>query len=429
MLSPSPASPAEQSAAPPIGGSYLGLLRQNRDFRLFYLATLISLMGDWFLIVALLDLVLEMTGRATLATLVVVAVNLPVFLATPWAGTQVDRLDRRKLMMAVDIGRAGAALLPLLATTPGRLWIAYVGMALISVGSAYFDPAADAAVPNLVAKADLGRANALLGSAWGTMMAAGSAIGGLVTAHLGRSTSFLINAASFLLSVLLLGLVRTPFSETATRARPSQPFVTATREALAYAWDRPRVLALLTGKGGYCIAAGGVALLGVFGREHFAPGGGPSGPTGISLLFVARGIGALLGPIALRSLVRDGDRMNFAIAPCIALFGISYLGLSLPMGFAVGALCVLCGHMGGGAEWMASTYGLQREIPDELRGRIFAVDYGLATLAISVSSLAAGFLADAYGAPTVASLMAVVSLVWATTWSVVTYRLWDLKRT
>jgi MFS family permease len=301
-------------------------------------------------------------------------------------------------------------------------------MALISVGSAYFDPAADAAIPNLVAKEDLGRANALLGSAWGTMMAAGSAIGGLVTAHLGRSTSFVINAVSFICSVLLLLLVRTPFSEAATMARTPQPFATATREALRYAWARPRVLALLSGKGGYCIAAGGVALLSVFGREHFAASGGPSGPTGISLLFVARGIGALLGPIALRSLVRDGDRMNMAIAPCIVLFGLSYLGLSLNLGFAAGALCVLVGHMGGGAEWMASTYGLQREIPDELRGRIFAVDYGLATLAISVSSLLAGILADAHGAPTVAMLMSIVSVVWASVWMVLTYRLWDLKR-
>lgn len=410
-----------------MGGSYLGILRRNRDFRLFFIAVVISLIGDWFLVVALLDLVLELTGRASLATLVVVAFNLPVFLVSPWAGTQADRVDRRKLMIFVDVCRALAALLPLLATSPSRLWLAYLGMALISLGSAYFDPAADAAVPNLVAKEDLGRANALLGSAWGTTMAAGSAIGGVVTTQLGRDAAILINAVSFLASVTLLWLVRRPFAEAATIARAKPAFVAATREALGYARSHPRVIALLLGKGGYCLAAGVVALLGVFGREHFAAKSGLSSAAGISVLYMARGLGALLGPFLLRSLIRDGDRMNAAIAPCIAVFALGYLALSLQLGFGLSLACVAIGHMGGGAEWMASTYGLQREVPDELRGRIFAADYGLATLAISLSSLVAGGLADAYGAPRVAFIMSMVAVAWATVWLLATYRLWDLR--
>jgi len=419
------ARPAE--ASPPVGGSYLGLLRRNRDFALFFAAVVISLIGDWFLVVALLDLVLELTGKASLATLVVVAFNLPVFLVSPWAGAQADRMDRRRLMITVDICRAVAALLPLLATTPGRLPLAYLGMALISLGSAYFDPAADAAVPNLVAKEDLGRANALLGSAWGTTMAAGSAIGGLVTTHFGRDTSIVINSLSFVGSVCLLLLVKRRFSEDATAARPQQAFIAATREAIDYARSRPRVVALLLGKSGYCLAAGVVALLGVFGREHFAQSSGLSGAGGISALYVARGLGAVLGPFLLRGLVRDGDRMNAAIAPCIALFATGYLLLSLNLGYGISLACVLLGHVGGGAEWMASTYGLQREVPDELRGRIFAVDYGLATLGISLSSLAAGALADAYGATHVAFLMSMLSVALAGIWLLWSYRLWDLK--
>lgn len=412
---------------PPVGGSYLGLLRRNRGFSIFFTAVVISLIGDWFLVVALLDLVLELTGKASLATLVVVAFNLPVFLVSPWAGAQADRMDRRRLMITVDLCRAAAALLPLLSTTPNRLWFAYLGMGLISLGSAYFDPAADAAVPNLVAKEDLGRANALLGSAWGTTMAAGSAIGGLVTTHFGRNTSILVNSLSFVVSAGLLLLIKRRFSEEATAARPKQAFIAATREALDYARVRPRVLALLTGKMGYCLAAGVVALLGVFGREHFAQSSGLSGPGGISALFVVRGVGAVMGPFLLRALVRDGDRMNVAIAPCIGLFALGYLLLSLNLGYAISLACVWMGHMGGGAEWMASTYGLQREIPDELRGRIFAVDYGLATLGISLSSLVAGALADAYGASHVALLMSLLSLLLAGAWFLWTYRLWDLK--
>ncbi len=78
---------------------YWSLLRRNRDFRLLYGATLISLAGDWFLTVALLDLVLEITRSATLASSIVVCQTLPAFFATPHAGHLIDKVDRKKLMI------------------------------------------------------------------------------------------------------------------------------------------------------------------------------------------------------------------------------------------------------------------------------------------------------------------------------------------
>src|SRR3954468_8607313 len=105
---------------------YLRLLRTNRDFRLLYTGTLVSLGGDWFLTVALLDLVLQLTGSATLASLMLLCQTLPIFIFTPLAGHVIDRVDRRRLMVWVDILRAGACLLPLLARTPAMLPFAYL---------------------------------------------------------------------------------------------------------------------------------------------------------------------------------------------------------------------------------------------------------------------------------------------------------------
>lgn len=426
---------------PPVGGSYLGLLRRNSAFRKLYFASLISLAGDWFMTVALLDLILERTGKASLATLIVVCMNLPVFLVTPWAGAQVDKLDRRKLMVGVDLARAVAALLPLLATTAERLPIAYLAVALISVGSAYFDPGADAAVPNLVAPEDLGRANAFLSSAWGTMMAAGASLGGLVTVYFGRTTSFVVNAVSFLVSSLLLLTIRAPFSERQPGAdKVHLPLMQSLREAVDYARVRPRVLALILGKSGYGLAAGTVALLSVFGNQldkHLSSvagvaSQGSGGARGIAMLLSARGIGAVLGPMALQAMLgsapREDDRTSFAVGPCILLFGLGYLGLSVGYSYApwLAALCVLFAHMGGGGQWMAATYGLQREVPDELRGRLFAFDYGLVTLTISVSSLVTGVVADRYGAVPVVMALAVMSVVIALIWIQVTRKLWRL---
>src|SRR3954454_14003097 len=208
------------------------LLRTNRDFRLLYFGSLISLGGDWFLTVALLDLVLQLTGSATLASLMLLCQTLPIFFFTPLAGHIVDQVDRRKLMIVVDVMRTGACLLPLLARTPAMLPFAYLGVILISIGSAYFEPAAQAALPNIVSPEELGPANVLMGSTWGTMLAVGAAIGGLGTRRFGpalsfigvavgcflpmpfgRDLSFVVDAISFFLSASMIRSMPVRFAE------------------------------------------------------------------------------------------------------------------------------------------------------------------------------------------------------------------------
>ncbi|HSP33431.1 MAG TPA: MFS transporter, partial [Thermoanaerobaculia bacterium] len=359
---------------------YWRLLRTNRDFRLLYAGAMISLGGDWFLTVALLDLVLQLTGSAFLASLMLLCQSLPVFFFTPIAGHVVDRVDRRKLMIGVDIMRTGACLLPLLARTPAMLPFAYAGVILISIGSAYFQPASQAALPNIVAPEELAPANILMGSTWGAMLAVGAAIGGLVTAKLGRDISFVVDSASFLVSALILSRMRGSFSEIrdprfeirsgSTNPESRISILESVRETLRYAKAHPRVLALLTTKGGYGVAAGVIAMLSVFGKEVFH-----AGALGIGLLFAARGLGALLGPFLLRFFARNDDAQYRSIVACVLVFGAGYCGLALSPNLTVGLFAIFFAHLGGGASWQISTYGLQRETPDYIRGRVFAADY------------------------------------------------------
>src|ERR1051326_9299343 len=114
---------------------YFRLLRHNRYFRLLYTGTLVSLGGDWFLTVALLDLVLSLTGSATLASLMLLCQMLPIFFFTPIAGHIIDKVDRRKLMIVVDLARTGACLLPLVARTPALLPFAHLGV-ILKIGRA-----------------------------------------------------------------------------------------------------------------------------------------------------------------------------------------------------------------------------------------------------------------------------------------------------
>ena len=387
--------------------------------RLLYFVTLISLGGDWFLSVALFDLVLQLTGSATLVSVVLLLQTLPIFFFTPHAGAVIDRVDRRKLMIFVDLVRAGACLLPLLARTPATLPFAYVGVVLISIGSSYFEPASQAALPNLVSAEDLGPANVLMGSTWGTMLAAGAAIGGAVTMLFGRDTSFVVDSISFIASALLLWRMRGRFAEE-REARHGKPRLTESlRETVLFAKERPRVTALLTVKGGYGLAAGVVAMLSVFGREVFR-----AGALGIGLLYAARGAGALLGPFLLRGAVRDDNARYRSITWCVLAFGAGYAGLALSHTLPLGLLAIFIGHLGGGAAWQISTYGLQREVPDFIRGRVFAVDYGFFTLSMAVSGLATGLAADRFGAAHATMATAAFCLVFGVVWGLATRKCW-----
>ena len=400
---------------------YWRLLRRNRDFRLLYAGTLISLGGDWFLTVALLDLVLQLTGSATLASLMLLCQSLPIFLFTPIAGHTIDRVDRRKLMIGMDVVRTAACLIPLLSRSPALLPFAYLGVILISIGSAYFEPASQAALPNIVAPEDLGPANVLMGSTWGTMLAVGAALGGAVTMRFGRDVSFVVDSISFLASAFILWAMRGPFSEQ-RRHEEQPPLLQSIRETVRYARAHPRVLALLTSKGGYGMGAGTVALLSVFGKEVFR-----AGALGIGLLFAARGVGALLGPFAVRW-VSDRDETQYRlISVSVLLFGLGYSALGFAKTLTVGCLAIFLAHLGGGAQWQISTYGLQREVPDFIRGRVFAADWGFVTLTMSISSLLAGMLSDRLG-PTMSTVsIASLSILWALFWGAWTWKLWRIE--
>src|SRR5688500_17437170 len=167
--------------------SAMSLLARNPAFARLYAATLVSFMGDWFALVAILGRVNDLTdGSASLVTLVMVTQMLSIAVFSPLGGSLADRFDRRRLMVFADVGRMVLALGFLLIDRPSEGWVAYPLTAAIGAFTAVFEPTTHAAVPNLVDPEDLPAANVLMGSAWGTMLAVGGALGGIVAATLGR---------------------------------------------------------------------------------------------------------------------------------------------------------------------------------------------------------------------------------------------------
>ena len=393
----------------------LSLLRRNRDFRRLFFASVISLGGDWFLFVAITSLIVKTTGRAIDVGLAILAQELAFFIASPPAGVLVDRLDRRKLMIVCDLARV-CVCASFLLVGPASIWLAYPLLALLSIFGAPFDPAFSAATPNLVDPRDLPAANALSGSLWGTMLAVGAGLGGIVATVLGRDAAFVIDAASFAASAALLWRIRRPFAEDREPGHEHPKMLDATIEVLQYARRDRRVFALIGVKAGFGLAAGVLALLPVFGADVFN-----RGDIGVGSLMAARGVGALVGPFLGHRISGTGHHRLFAaIGVALVVFGVSYMALGLAPSLEVAAVVIFFAHLGGGAQWVLSTFGLQVLVPDHIRGRVFAVDFAMITLSLAISSLVASAIADSAGPRAAALIVGAMAVVWAIVWTLLT---------
>lgn len=413
----------------------LSLLRRNRDLRALFLAQVISYGGDWFAFVALVGLVLELTGSALSASLIFVSMTLPTFLASPVAGAAVDRFDRRRLMIAVLLAQAVAAL-GLLAVGPRTVWLAFVAQGAVGALSAFFGPASQASLPNLVDPEDLPTATALMSSTWGAMAAVGAALGGLFAAAFGRQTAFLANAVSFAAAAVIIAGVRGPTSRVrrweglatgelamgegaslaawSTRLRPMRD----TAEALRHARSNRPLLALLCSKTGFGLGAGLISIVPAFAAARYG-----AGEATIGILLGARGLGVLIGPFLARRATATTERILTGCGVAALAYGALYLVMPLIASPWLAALVVLAAHLGGGAQWTLSTYGIQMAAPDALRGRILAADFALVTLTLSVSSVLGGAVASRLGPGVAIQGLAAVSLVWGSVYLIGTRRL------
>ena len=379
--------------------SYVSILRKNRNFRLLYIGQTISQLGDWFNAVAVYALLLDLTGSATAVAWMMIVQFLPVAVFGPLAGVIVDRVNRRRLMIGTDLLRGGLILTLLIIRRPDQVWIAYVVMAVAVGAQAFFEPARTATIPNVTPAEDLLQANALSSATWSAMLALGASIGGVVTAIAGRNVAFVANALSFFASAYFLAQTRYDATPVAT-ARPSGILaltgITDLIEGVGYVRQRSHVAALMLVKAGWGLAGGVLLLLTIFGQRVFPLAGGSA--AGIGVLYAARGVGAGLGPIALRWIIgQQPRRLRRAIGPAYFMVGLFYIALSWASSLWMAALCVLFAHFGGSILWVFSTVLLQMEVPDRFRGRVFATELAFVTLMSSASSYWTGHQLDRAG--------------------------------
>jgi MFS family permease len=156
---------------------YLSLIRRRPQYRFLWFAQVVSLLGDWFNVIATVTIVARYTDSVQSVSLLFLARGLPPFLFGPLAGVVADRFNRKTILIVSDVLRFFIVLGLLLVTSADRLWLVYVLTMLQFMVSAFFEPARAAILPSLVEGDELLTANTLSSATWSAVLAFGAAIG------------------------------------------------------------------------------------------------------------------------------------------------------------------------------------------------------------------------------------------------------------
>jgi MFS family permease len=419
--------PAPELEVSPVSfASYFRLLGGNRNFRRLWSAQVVSEIGDWFYTLAIYNLLLQLTGRAGSVALALVLQVLPQTLIGPTAGVVNDRLRRKQVMIAADIGRMLIVLCMLLIRSKEMVWVVYPLLMAETLLVAFFEPARNSVIPNIVKREDVVVANTLASTTWSVNLMVGATLGGLVAAFLGRDAVFLLNALSFIVSAALIWGMHfaEPHAEGGRRFEARElvdfsPILAGIRYVRAHVRLRSTILL----KCGNLIIGPGWVLFTVMGQNEFAVRWRGMSPErgaflGMSILLGARGLGAMLGPVLAASWAGHWQRrLEAAIffGYLAAAAGYTLLGVSGHLWQA--CLCIALAHFGSSIVWVFSTTLLQMQSDDKFRGRVFAADLGLCMFTIATGAYLAGRFVDwGFAARHVASVAGMLMLIPAGLW-------------
>ncbi len=371
---------------------YFELIRNNVHFRRLWIGNVVSLLGDWFNFIALINVVGGLTNSPLALGIIFIAKMLPAALASPVAGLLVDRFDRRRLMIGSDLLRAVAVAGLIYADVAGSVALVYVLTVLQVVISSVFQPAQSASIPNVTSPRELLTANALMAASWSVMLAIGAAVGGVITSLYGSTVVFAVDAMTYLVSAVFILRARIP-QETADVSSGS--LIRAAHREMVEGWR-------------YLRAHGGVARIS-FAKAIWAIGGGAlvymlalagaeidpeAQDIAIGVLFAARGIGTGIGPVVVRTYFSKREQWPALLGLCMAFSGAGYVVFGLlPWSYGL-ALLVAAAHASSGANWVLATVMLQERTVDRYRGRVFATEWLLVMAADTVSILAAAVLLE-----------------------------------
>ncbi len=374
-----------------VGRAYLGVVRSRSYFPL-WLGQLFSAFGDTLHYIALVVLVFELTGRGLAVAGLVAAEVVPVLLLGPVAGVVIDRFSRKRVLIAADLFRA---VLVLTLLSPQGVWHAYLVAAGLAAGNTFFNPTVQAVIPALTTEEQRLAANSVAWSTGRLVQILASAFAGGLIALIGIDAAFAVNAATFVVSALLIARLRIPAHAGQLGAgtkRGLGSYFADARAGLSYALRDRFVSRLLAVQALASLATGATsAMLVVLAVRHLG-----LEPEGFAWLIGAIGLGALLGPLVPNTLARDYRDAKWLFVPYVIRgFGDVLLAVFTPLPVALLILFVYGLNTSTGIVVFNST--VQGTVPEQVRGRVFTL-LDVTWNAMRLLSLGiGGLLVDAVG--------------------------------
>jgi MFS family permease len=341
------------------------------------LGRLISLSGGSAAYIALVAAIYGRTHSAVWISAAILASVVASVASAPLAGWIGDRFDRRRAMLGADL--AAAVVSAAMALT-GAPWALVLLLGLSSVAQSPFEPASAAAMPNLVGIEDVPRANALVAMSASAAYLAGPLLGGIVLgAGASSSTLFAVDAATFVVSALLIATIRRPFGSGATDEHPG--VLAGFRVILRERRLRVPVLAGM-------VSLVGVGIVDVASYPLSIDLDG--GTQGYGAMTALLGGGGLVGAALAARVLRVGSSRVLVWSFAGGAVGLGLAGVAPMLAFALLGMAVA--GAGRGLGDVAATTLIQERTSDAVRSRVFAAQDGAAHLAFSVSALSGGLL-------------------------------------
>jgi MFS family permease len=371
----------------------------RRNFSLLWIAGLISIAGNWMLIVAVPLSVLQLTHSTVATGLTIATKMLPQVVLGPLAGVYVDRWDRRRTLIWANLASAVALAPLLLVDSASRVWIVYPVLLVLSIASQFLNTAENALLPSLVDESQSVRANSLNALNNNLARFIGPAAGGVALLLTGVGGVAVIDAVTFVIAAVMIGLIRGTFRAAAAAPDPSGAGRGLWREltdGLRQIMSR-HVLRVVFGLTLIISVGEGVfSVLIVAFVDRVLGRGGPE----LGVLMSAQAVGGLAGGLAGAAL---GPRLpaRWLVGGSTILFGLFDLGLInyarwYPEFWPAPVWIALAGVPG--AMLVAGVLSIvQTAVPDEYRGRVFAAYMTVFASLALLGSVLGGLLAEPLG--------------------------------
>lgn len=378
-------------------GSTLG-----RGYSRLFAAGLINGIGDRFSSVAMLALLLRVTGSGMAVGIALGLRVLPYLFMAPLGGLLASKISRRSLMVAVDLLRVPVALAFLLVDSKDMIWLLYIGSFVLAAGEAVYAPVRKSSIPLLAKPEALLRINSLEQLLTGCVLIVGAFAGGLVSLWFGPDAAFIFNGGSFLAAAMLLWGLGLPEGQTASgeaKHRGGEPAGgPAAEERREAPGSRRRALA--------GVLAGSLVLQVVLAYECLVPllNGWDNvlisvyavqvfhaGDAGVGAFYAALGIGLSVSAFASRVIRR---RLLFIVLVCLLAEGLTLMAISGSSRIAVAFLLYVLLSLASGLGNACLDTLVMRETPAGLQPALFGTLAAVSGTLMGLSMLFAGWLLD-----------------------------------